>query len=483
MAGIGFLLKKVVDENRFSSDFKSRLFALVLSSGPWLFAVLTIAILSFISASFLKSEEIFAFRGIIVYIYAFSLISTSFFQLILTRFVSDRLYQREYKGLFPNLIGTMFLSGAFNFLISLCFIINSSCGMGIKLFFVLLFVCVGYQWVLMVYLSALRDYLLVTLSFVLGFTISFILAIAWGKSMGFTGYLAGFWVGQVAIVIFLLERIRREFQSLTFNIFEFFGFFFKYPILVFASLFYNLGLWIDKIIMWYSPYGTEIFHTFRSNYPYDTATFISLLTIIPALSVVFLHVETDFYEHLRRYLLTILNGGTFHEIEMERQSLAKKLHIDMLEIIKNQFFFTFVLFLMAPQIFTLLGWETDVIRWVFSLCLFGAFFQMLFLTVIIIFWYLELLKESLLCVTFFALSNGLLNIIFVYYTKITPGTGYFVSSFLSFVIALIILINRMKNLNYYMILNNPMPEPQPVMPAFSSKLENAAVSKSITNNV
>ena len=100
MAGIGYVLKKLVKEDTYTGDFKANLYSLVISSGPWLFAVICIAGL-FIFTGYEARYDMLVFRAVIVYVYAFSLISSSFFQLILTRFISDKLYQRNILLYYP----------------------------------------------------------------------------------------------------------------------------------------------------------------------------------------------------------------------------------------------------------------------------------------------------------------------------------------------------------------------------------------------
>ncbi|MEQ8191932.1 MAG: exopolysaccharide Pel transporter PelG [Candidatus Eremiobacterota bacterium] len=468
MAGIGFLLKKLLQEDRYVSDFKANLISLVISSGPWLFAVMSIAGLSVFAGSYSVQPVMVLFRVIIVYVYTFSLIITSMFQLVLTRFISDRLYQREYSALFPNFVGAMFLSGLLCFIASSVFISFSTVNFILKILFVILFCTVSFQWIIMVFLSSLRDYIKVVSIYFLGFILSFLAAMIAGNYWHTEGYLAGFTLGQVAIVIFLIGRIKSEFTWGEDRIFEFTIYFNKYPQLALAAFLYNLGYWLDKLIVWYSPEGIRMEAVFLAHYPYDTSSFLAALTIIPAMSVFFLQVETDFYEGLRKYINTILNEGTYKEIEEKRIMLISALKDKLLHITKIQFFITLIIFLIAPYIIRFLHFNADDVVPVFRILIVAAFFQILFLVLVVLHWYLELLTDSLVCISIFTMLNGILSYLFIWHSSFTLGTGYLIAIIISTVIIFFNLMYKMKHLNYLTFLCKPVSQGQPVMPKFKS---------------
>jgi uncharacterized membrane protein len=468
MAGIGFLLKKLLNEDRYVSDFKANLISLIISSGPWLFAVISIAGLSIFAGAYSVQPHMVLFRVIIVYVYTFSLIITGIFQLILTRFISDRLYQREYSALFPNFAGAMSLCGLICFLSSSIFISFSTVNFILKILFVVLFCTVSFQWIIMVFLSSLRDYVKVVLIYFAGFALSFLTAMIMGKYWQTEGYLAGFTLGQIAIVIFLVGRIKSEFTWGEDRIFEFTRYFNKYPQLALAAFLYNLGYWLDKLIIWYSPKSITLEAVFRAHYPYDTSSFLAALTIIPAMSVFFLQVETDFYEGLRKYINTILYQGIYEEIENKRDLLISALKEKLLQITEIQFLITLIIFIIAPYIIRFLGYNAEDIVPVFRIIIVAAFFQILFLILVVLHWYLELLTDSLVCISIFTVLNGILSHLFIWYSNFTLGTGYLIAIIISTVIIFLNLMYKMKHLNYLTFLCKPVSQGQPVMPKFKS---------------
>lgn len=472
MAGIGFLLKKEINQDRFSSDLKVNLYSLLISAGPWISGVVCIGALSIFSSWYLTQKEILLFRAIIIYVYAFSLISSSFYQIIFTRFLSDKIYQREYTALFPNFIGAMILCGLTNFSIAAIYTIFTQLSFTLKVLFIVLYCTVGYQWIATVFLSIVKDYMIVTLMFVGGFLSSFAISLFFGAFWNIEGHLIGFTIGQILMLILMLDYVAKTFPLGRDTPFEFTRYFRKYPNLALASFLYYFGFWIDKFIVWYSPDGYSIENSFRAHYPYDTASFIATLTIIPALASFFLHVETDFFEVLRKYINTILNKGIYNEIEKQRINLVSVLRKSFFDIYKVQFMITLIMLLLAPNIVDFLGFSRKDVTIPFMLCLLGAFFQVLFLTLIVLCWNLELLNESLICIIIFSLTNLGFN----YYTEyhasyIPPGAGYMLSTAVSFIAVLIAISSRLNILNYLIFSRNPLIESQKEMPKLDQKTE------------
>ncbi len=468
MAGIGFLLKNLLKEDRYISDFKANLYSLMLSSGPWIFAVICIAVLNAIAANSLSNANILLFRAIIVYAFAFSLISSSVFQLIFTRFISDKLYQREYSSLLPNFLGVMALCGILNLLISSIYMATcTDMNFLLRVMSVILFCTIGFQWMVMTLLGTIRDFIRITLIFMGGFLWSFTAAVILGYYMNVDGYVLGFTVGQVLVLLLLLERVGKEFSLGKDSIFEFTRYFRKFPPLVWAAMLYNLGFWMDKILIWYSPQGFDISGSFRSHYPYDSASFLATLTIIPAISIFFLHVETDFYEGLRKYINIILNKGIFETIEKQRINLMELLKRELSDVFKVQFLVTFIMILLAPWFLKYIGYDKYVFTTTFVLCLIGSFFQVILLTLVVLFWYLELLNESLFSTLIFLVSNFAFNYYNLYYAPSIPlGTGYMLATFVSVIISILVLLRRLKFLNYMTFMQRPLYEAQREMPKF-----------------
>ena len=70
MAGIGFVLRRVVTESSSVDVAKGYIAAVIVASGPWLLSVATMAALGVISALTLQADDQHVLFGAILYAYA-----------------------------------------------------------------------------------------------------------------------------------------------------------------------------------------------------------------------------------------------------------------------------------------------------------------------------------------------------------------------------------------------------------------------------
>ena len=89
MAGIGFELKKILDRQSFLSDLTAYMYAAMVSSGPWLMSILSLAVLGVYHNSQPRHIHHELFQATVVYTYAFSLILVGVVQVVATRFMAD----------------------------------------------------------------------------------------------------------------------------------------------------------------------------------------------------------------------------------------------------------------------------------------------------------------------------------------------------------------------------------------------------------
>lgn len=80
MAGIGFELRRILKHDNYFSLLGAYGYAGIITSGPWLLAIFTILILSFVARLYGAKQNVTeAFQVIVLYCIAGSLILSSFF--------------------------------------------------------------------------------------------------------------------------------------------------------------------------------------------------------------------------------------------------------------------------------------------------------------------------------------------------------------------------------------------------------------------
>ena len=107
----------------------------------------------------------------------------------------------------------------------------------------------------------------------------------------------------------------------------------SFPRLVGVGLFYNLAIWVDKMIFWFRD-GTGP-HPFVQYHPlYDTCSFLAYLTVVPALAVNLVRLETAFYEKYRAYYGAILGGTPLSVIEDKRRRMLGNLEENVTRLLR-----------------------------------------------------------------------------------------------------------------------------------------------------
>jgi uncharacterized membrane protein len=469
MAGIGFQLRRMAQEETFTGDAKAYAYSSIVSSGPWIVSILCLASLWTFSSPYLGVEYQKLFRVMVVYTYAFSLITTGVLQLLVTRFLADRLYLKQKNIFLPTYVGLILLTSVAQFISAVLFYLYSDVSIYFKIAGVVLYVAVSCIWQTMIFLSTVRDFLGVVLAFVIGGVISFLLALILGRSFGFDGHVLGFTIGQVSILFLLAKKVFEEFDSAVLCDFNFLREARKYSELVWIGLFYYLAIWCDKFIMWFSPQGEHVKALFYSHYPYDSCVFMAFLTIIPSLAHFLIDVETNFYECYKGFYGAILNKGTFSEIESKKKDLIKVLLETGSRMLVLQAVVTCLYLFYAPTLAVFLELDVSVVPVLWAAGL-GAFFHAFLLVAIILIMYFDQRRPVVWITLFYFVTNTVLMYFNAHFWPDKLGASYALSTALTLLLALYYLKWTLSNLEYITFVRQPYEKQSlPLEPAVTRK--------------
>jgi uncharacterized membrane protein len=457
MAGIGFELRKLLDKDNFLGDMRAFLYAALLSSGPWLLSITCLGVLTALfpgGENGDKDGEIF--RTTVVYVFAYSLIFVGFFQLVLTRFLADQLYLKNDKGMLPAFVVTVIL----------CMLGGMAVGVGVfapgplpwtyKLLAVMLLDVVCLLWLTMIMLSAVKDYN----NIVIGFAVGAILSVGgvWFLEplMGLHGRILGYTVGVAVSVFWFLAIIFSEFDQYTQLGRELLPYFKRYWDLALIGFIYNLGIWADKFVFWHAPDARSIVIPLTVHDFYEGPVFLSYLSIVPALAVFLVKVETGFYEHYRRYYQCITERRPLSALLEEKAGMAAMLKASIREMFIVQGGLSAVCIVFAPEILEfcrLSPMQVPLLR----ISLVGSFLQALMSLTIIILFYFDL-RRRVLAVTccYFATNAGLTWASvwlggFPFY-----GYGYTYACFISLMLGFYLLVRSVQDLEFITFARQPI---------------------------
>lgn len=455
MAGIGFRLKGYFTSVSVTDKIKGSLFSVVISCGPWLMTIMTIALLSVYAQNRLTSKELLIFKSIISYSFAASLIMFGMIEMPLTRYLADKLYiddKSSFKQMYTFIMAiTMLVATAvggifysffdFNFLVTLA-----------SMFLVSIILSI---WLSMVFLSAAKNYRLIAYGFVLGNVLTFLGAWLLGDRFGLPGYIMGYVCGQLAVAIILITSLHHEFSGREYLSLEFLDYFKKHRKLVFIGTFYYLGIWVDKIIFWFTPSGQFITGLFYTNQFYDTAMFMAYLSIIPSIAIFFVHVETNFYMQYAYYFRSVDNKANLHLLDRNIEGIHKSLRDSLISLFKFQTFITCIVWYFAHDIIVAMKLPTLMIP-IFRYGLLGAYLQAFFIFCNIILLYFLAEKDVLKNYALFFISNLVISFVTAFGDFKFYGLGYTVSCLLTFIASYVALNKRIGMINVHTFMEQPV---------------------------
>ncbi|MFA7002132.1 MAG: exopolysaccharide Pel transporter PelG, partial [Candidatus Omnitrophota bacterium] len=283
MAGIGFNLQKILENDTYFASFKAYFYSAVIAAGPWILSILTLFSLTYFAPDNISLYEVMSFRGVIIYIFAFSLIAVGLFQFPLTRYLADRLFLGERETVLPVFNAAALVLVVMQLASGLLYVALGEGDWHTGILAVMVYIAVSMIWLCMIFLSALKAYRTIAASYLAGSALAIGSSLVLGHERGLDGYLLGYLAGHLLIVVLWSARLYREFRSPYLFDFQFLSFTWKNKRLMATGFLYALGIWIDKIVFWLSPQATQVAPLLRLMPLYDSATFLAYLTMIPSL--------------------------------------------------------------------------------------------------------------------------------------------------------------------------------------------------------
>jgi len=450
MAGIGFELRKLMRRDTLTGVARAYLYAGLISSGPMIlscFGILIIGTLSF--AVVIPSVLITQFQVSVTYMIACSLIVTGPMQLSFTRFVSDRLYERRDDLVLSNyramqlvctavsgVLGTVAMSVGFD-----------TTPLAFRLLMIGGFVIVSNIWIAVIFLSSVKQYRQILWSFAVGYGAVVGLALALNHH-GLTGLLGGFVAGHAVLFLCLSTIVHRQYPGARYISFEVFDRKLVYPSLAWVGLMFNLGVWIDKFIFWFSDVtGTRVVGWFHASVIYDIPVFLAYVCVMPAMAAFLVRIEADFAGYYDAFYDAVRTGATLQRINAMRDMMVRSVRAGLSEIVKVQIV---VVLLMLAFGAALLG----VLR-ISSLYLplllvdvIAASLQVLFLGLLNVLFYLDTRRDVLRLTGIFVVLNALFTALSIRLGPAVYGYGFALALLIATILAIRTLDAKFATLEY-----------------------------------
>lgn len=469
MAGIGFQLRRFTQEGTLRGFLKSYYNAALVAAGPWVLTVVTLIVIQSLMRQAAIATDLFL--ETIIYIYAFSLIVTAPFQLIITRYLADQLDAQKLTAHIPTLLSVGIVSSGVNYLLALVFFSTVKVSWVYSMVSASLFAMVCNVWLVMAFVGAVRAFHLVATAYASGTAISIIAAYFLGNVAGNPGYLAGMLVGNSVIVVICVTALAREFDSaVSFN-FEWLHYFRLVPWLPVAGVLYYLAVWSSIMLYWFTEGKPVAPHALFAYEPLDLASFYAQMTILPAVTIFYVHNETNFYEDYRGFYNAVMTRRSLVAIEKKRRVLVENLKDAFVNLVLIQAVVTFSAVCFATPIQRALEMQ-DLERQLFvNMCL-GAFPQAILLFVMVILFYFQFYREAATTAGIALMGSLLVGTWTLYAGENTYGLGLLGGTVMGLAAGFMLLFDRLERLEYITFSSQPMAEELPFEPRMLTENRN-----------
>jgi uncharacterized membrane protein len=457
MAGIGFALRKMTQQNNLLGLIQAYSLSAVLSTGPWLFTIIAIGSIAIIGQRFPDWETMLIFRAVITYNFSFSLVLSGPIVIVTTRFLSDQIYAKDVSrapGMFVCALGLYFLLAVMP--ASFFYGIKTDMTTFERLGAISGFFLIGFIWIVTVFISALKDYKSVAIIFAVGMLAAGIACTLLGPLYGAAGMIHGFNIGMALIFFALTARILSEYPPDIIRPLDLVYRFKPHWMLAMSGLTYNAAIWVDKWLMWFLEPEAHVVSGVLFTLPfYDSAMFMAYLITIPATALFFVSVETEFFESYQRFYGSFAAHATLTKIKEYEQAITDFVYFSLHKMTIFIGCLAILAVLSASAWFDNLGISYQQIG-VYRLGTIGAVLHILFLFVLIFLSYFDQRYVVLGLSTLFLIANIAFTFIsqqlgFRYY-----GLGYTSATALCFFVGFSFLAHRLKWLTYQaFVANNP----------------------------
>ncbi|TME05966.1 MAG: hypothetical protein E6I80_15300 [Chloroflexi bacterium] len=454
MAGIGFRLQAMVAKGSYLEATTAYLSSAIITAGPWLAGVVALTVLGSATSTYLSEADRSLLFATIVSVFAASLLLASGPQMLVTRYLADRLYLNDTDSVAPTCAGVLVMIIPF-FLITLPFLAFTPFDIRYRLLVITLFLTLTMTWIIVMLLSAARGYIRILVIFATCYTLGVGASIGLGHLFGLLGSLAGFTLGQMTCLSFLIVVVYLEFPSAQGISFAYLSYIRKFWDLPVIGVLYSLGIWVDSIIFWVSSRGQVISGFYHLFPPYDTVKFIVSLSTIPAAVIFMIHLEPNFHRHYQNYYQFIQTKGTLPDLVGARKGMIEAVRTGVGTILKVQGIVALFLCLLAQDVASFVGLAP---RWVpllriETLAGVGQFFVFVMMLLLL---YVDQRGATLLLVGAFMICNAFLTLASVYLGDAFYGMGFLGATIIGAIFGWFLLNARLQRLEYLTFMAQPM---------------------------
>lgn len=340
MAGIGFSLKRLFSQKGVLALCRAYGYAGIICAGPMILGVILLVGISLIARlAGMSGHDRELMNSMITYSLLWSLTITSWFNMVVTRYIADMLYEDKTDRIMPSLYGACSIMlvlctvsyGIFLHFSGVRMIYRLEC-----LWFALTLIVV---WTQTIYLTALKDYKGIVLGFAVSLMLGFVLAlvlVVLGKATIVT-LMFSVIVAYGILMLWYYKLLLDYFPDCRGSKFAFLRWLDKYRSLSLIGGFLNIGLFAHLVIMYFGPLRVQVEGLFYGAPAHDVPALIAFFSILITTVTFVTSVEVQFYPKYRNYYSLYNDNGSIGDIDQAEEEMLLVLRRELTFSATKQF--------------------------------------------------------------------------------------------------------------------------------------------------
>ncbi len=460
MAGIGFELKKLFNKKGVFNTAKAYGYAAVICAGPMLLGViLLLGIMALCSLFGVGTHTRELLICMITYTLLASVTISSFFSMVVTRYVADMLFEEKNHAVLPAFWGSSCIMMAVGSVLYGIFLVFSGATLVQGIFCFTLFNELILVWNAMSFLSAIKDYKGIFLSFLASVAVSIILGalLLWLKFPVVESLLFAVSVGYGVMLVWDIILLHRYFPHTELGAFTFLKWIDAFLPLALSGFFMNIGMFSHLVIMWFSDISVHVHGLFYGAPWHDVPALLAFMTALMTTVNFVVSVEVNFYPKYRNHYSLYNDKGTIKDILQSEKEMLGTLKTEIFYTSLKQLLFTAACIALGGYLLDLLplGFN-EIMRGYFrTLCVAYGLYAIGNMLMLILLYFTDY-KGACITTGIFAVATIVLTVISLFLPNVYYGFGFLLASMIFTVAVALRLDYFTKKLSYYILSVQPL---------------------------
>ena len=459
MAGIGVKLNRIYSKKTMLTSLVGVGYSAVITVVPMLLVIAAVMLMEpLLGVSKLNYATRELYSCTILYIFIFGLLTTAPFSAVLSKYLSDVIYEETYQDILPCYYVGLVVNVVFSCMFGIPFAIWQylSGNIGLE------FICAGYcGYVIMVivfysmlFLSICKSFGKITWFFLVGMVTALLCAVifVYGLRMETTlSMLIALDIGFLMIASLELAQVKSYFRDNSKRYKAVFQYLSKFRKLIMTNFFYMLGIYLHNFVFWTTDLQMVVADCFYSAPDYDMASCLGMLTSASATVIFISRVEMKFNGTYKGYSEAVI-GGRGMDIESAKRRMFRQMSAELSHLVQVQFVISVLIFFLFIIFLPRLGFSGLVME-IYPALAVGYFIWFIMNAALIFQYYFNDLNGSLLssfCFCAATLAGSMLS------SKLPPmwyGTGLIFGAFVGWTVAYYRLRRIEKTLDVHIFCN------------------------------